>query len=271
MRLFRKHVALPGDHGSWVFLFSPLLIGLWAGGRLTTVSWYLVAASLCGFLSRQPITILVKVASGRRGRSDLAPAVMWTSAYAAIGLLHVAAIVVRGFGHILLLAVPGVPVFAWYLFLVSRKQERRRIGVELCATAVLGLSATAGYWIGVGRYHSTGWLLWALVWIQTAASIVYAYLRLEQRSWPDARDVVARVTAARGALALTTLNAVAAAALSAKGIVPGWLFAAYLPQWLETVAGTIRPAVGMRPVAIGMRQLVVSIVFTLLFMLAWRP
>ena len=68
MNLLKKHVALPGDHGSWVFLFSPLLIGLWAGGRLTTVSWYLVAASLCGFLSRQPITILVQVASGRRGR-----------------------------------------------------------------------------------------------------------------------------------------------------------------------------------------------------------
>jgi len=270
MTVFRKHVALPGDHGSWVFLFSPLLIGLWAGGRLTTVSWYLVAASLCGFLSRQPITILVKVASGRRGRQDLAPAVFWTGVYAAIGLLHVAGLVMRGFGYVLYLAVLGVPVFAWYLVLVSRKSERRRIGVELCATAVLGLNATAGYWIGIGRYDSTGWLLWALVWIQTAVSIVYTYLRLEQRSWPDVTDAGTKLRAARTPLAFATLNLVLVVTLAARGIVPGGLFVAFVPQWLETIAGTLRPAVRLKPVAIGMRQLFVSIAFTALFMLVWR-
>jgi hypothetical protein len=29
--LFRRQIALPQDHRSWVFLFSPLLIGLLAG------------------------------------------------------------------------------------------------------------------------------------------------------------------------------------------------------------------------------------------------
>lgn len=35
--LLRRHVALPPDHGSWGFLATPLLIGLFAGGRWTTV------------------------------------------------------------------------------------------------------------------------------------------------------------------------------------------------------------------------------------------
>ena len=35
--LLDRHVALPGDHGSWVFLLGPLLIGLFAGGRWSIV------------------------------------------------------------------------------------------------------------------------------------------------------------------------------------------------------------------------------------------
>jgi hypothetical protein len=66
--LMRRHVALPADHGSWVFLCSPLLIGLAAGGRWTVVSVYLVVAALAGFLIRQPLTIAVKIYSGRRAR-----------------------------------------------------------------------------------------------------------------------------------------------------------------------------------------------------------
>ncbi len=28
--LFVQHIAVPQDHGSWVFIFSPLLIGIFA-------------------------------------------------------------------------------------------------------------------------------------------------------------------------------------------------------------------------------------------------
>ena len=45
----------------------------------------------------------------------------------------------------------GSLVFAWYLWLVGRREERRQIGMELLATGVLALTAPAGYWVGVGR------------------------------------------------------------------------------------------------------------------------
>jgi len=67
-RLGKRHVALPADHGSWVFLLSPLVIGLFAGGRWTTPCLYLIVAALAGFLIRQPLTLAVKVRSGRRSR-----------------------------------------------------------------------------------------------------------------------------------------------------------------------------------------------------------
>jgi hypothetical protein len=105
----------------------------------------------------------------------------WFTIYAALALVALAGLVLNGFAYLLYLAVPGVPVFAWHLWLVSKREERRQINVEIIATGVLSLAAPAAYWVGIGRYEADGWWLWALVWIQTAASIVYAYLRLEQR------------------------------------------------------------------------------------------
>lgn len=267
--LMRRHVAFPADHGSWVFLFSPLLVGLVAGGRWSVVSAYLVVAALAGFLVRQPLTIVVKIRSGRRGRQDLPAAVAWSGIYSAVGLLLVLGLVVRGFGYVLWLALPGVVVFAWYLYLVARRSERRQLAMELAATAVLSLSAPAAFWIGVGGPAPRGWVLWALVWLQTAASIVYTYLRLEQRRWATGPGLGERLGAARPALLMTTGNLLLVALLGAGGLLPPWLGAAYLPQWLETLRGSLRPALAVRPTAIGIRQLIVSATFTLLFIWGW--
>src|SRR5688572_24862730 len=76
---FRKHILLPQDHGSWVFILSPLLIGIFAGGRFDLALFSLGIAAMATFLIRQPVTILVKVCSGRRPKSDLAAAYFWVA------------------------------------------------------------------------------------------------------------------------------------------------------------------------------------------------
>jgi hypothetical protein len=177
----RKQIVLPQDHGSWVFILSPLLIGLFAGGRFTLASLGLVSAAIAAFLVRQPVTIAVKAYAGRRPKSDLPVAGFWIALYGMILLIALVSLIRAGFGYLLVLAVPGVPVFAWHLWLVSKREERRQLNVEIIATGILSLAAPAAYWVGIGRYDLTGWWLWILVWIQTAASIIYAYLRLEQR------------------------------------------------------------------------------------------
>lgn len=63
----------------------------------------------------------------------------------------------------------------------------------------------------------------------------------------------------------------AVSALAVARIVPPLLPLAFLVQPLEVVwGGLFRPAVGVKPVKIGMRQLAVSTVFTLLFILLWH-
>lgn len=268
-KYFKRHIALTSEHGSWVFLLSPLLIGLFAGNNFSSISLYLIFAALAGFLIRQPIIIAVKAYAGRRPRSDLPAARFWMLVYAAIGLLMVTGLIVRGFGYVLWLVVPGVPVFIWHLYLISRRTERRQIGVEVVASGVLALSAPAAYWVGIGSPEPIGWWLWVLIWLQSAASIVYAYLRLEQRQWTESPPVRVRLSQGRRALLYTSFNLLGVVILPLMSTLSPWLFVPYLVQWLETLWGTLNPAVNAKPTQIGFRQLTVSTIFTILFIFTW--
>ncbi|MBD3867123.1 MAG: YwiC-like family protein [Acidobacteria bacterium] len=267
--LFLKHVAVPSDHGSWVFLLSPLVIGLHLGGRLTIVSVYLLVAALAGFMVRQPVIHAVKIWSGRRPRTELPAALFWTAVFGGIASLHVIGLIIRGYGHLLWLVLPGITVFIWHLELVRRRNERRQVLVAMLATAVLSLTAPAAFWIGTRTADPFGWVLWALVWIQSAASILYVNMRLEQRRQGIVSDLRTRARLGIGPIRFATFNVVAVAVLAMNGTVPGLLMAPYLLQWAETIWGTLRPVTRSRPAAIGIRQLIVSILFTVLFALAF--
>lgn len=265
-----RQAALPSEHGAWVFLLSPLLIGLFAGGRLTTASLYLIVAALAAFLIRQPLTIATKTFSGRRSRRDLPASLFWMSVYALIGLAALTGLIWLGFGYLLVLALPGAPVFIWHLYLVSQRAERRQLGVELVGSGVLALAAPAAYWVGLGRADAAGWWLFALAWLQSAASIVYAYLRLEQRELKSIPSTQVKLGMARRALLYTGFNTTLALVFGAMGLLPAWIFLPYLLQFAETVWGSINPAVGYKPTTIGFRQLAVSSLFTLVFILTWQ-
>jgi len=277
--LFKKHIAIPQDHGSWVFILSPLLIGVFAGGRFTSAIFTLIVAIMAAFLLRQPATVLIKYYSNRRTGDDLSTAQFWFMIYAFIGLFALIGLSLEGFVYILFLAFPGIPVFAWHLWLVSRRDERRQVNVEIIATGVLSLSAPAAYWAGLGYYDPTGWWLWILIWFQTAASIVYAYLRLGQRKkvkrsalgdQPKAMDRRDLWIMGWRAMLYTSFNLASVLVLGLLSLLPNLLFIPYLVQWMETMWGITHPAIGWKPTRIGIRQLTVSTIWTILFIITWR-
>lgn len=269
-KIWKKHVALTQEHGSWVFLFSPLIIGLAAGKQWTSPSVYLILTATALFLFKQPLTIAVKIYSKRRPKKELPAAYFWMAVYSVIALFGFAGLVANGQGYLVVLALPGLSVLIWYLYLVSQRAERRQLGVDIVASGVLALSAPAAYWVGIGRTDPYGWWLWILAWFQSAASIVYAGLRLTQRSWEIKPDIQHRFLAAQRAIGYTTFNFLAVLVLGLSGILPSSLFLSYGVQWVESLWGTVYPAVGVRPTSIGMRQLMVSILFTILFIATWR-
>ena len=279
---FKKQIALPQDHGSWVFILSPLLIGIFAGGNFSYATFNLIIAAMSAFMIRQPMTVLVKVISGRRPKTDLPPARFWLLIYGIISALALTALILEGFGYVLYLAVPGAPVFAWHLWLVSQRAERKQASIEVIATGVLSLAAPAAYWIGLGEYNPLGWWLWVWTWLQSSASIVYAYLRLEQRelkqeqakggvlseSKDQERSALWKV--GRRAFLYTSFNLAVSLILGWANIVAQLIFIPFLLQWLETLWGITHPSIGWKPTHIGIRQLIVSILWTILFILCWR-
>lgn len=269
-QLFKRVIALPQDHGSWVFLFSPLIIGLFAGQNFSTGSLALTIAAITAFLIRQPVTAATKAYSGRRPRADLPAAFFWVAIYGLILTISLAVLLAYGYAFILYLAIPGFAVFAWHLVLVSRRKERGQAGVEILAVGVLALSAPAAYWVSLGFYDYEGWWLWILTWLQSAASIVYAYLRLEQRTLQEMPSTAEKMNRGLRAFLYTSFNLCFSGILSILNILPSLIFLPYLLQWLESVWGIMNPAIGQKPTGIGIRQLIVSSLFTLLFIITWR-
>src|SRR4030095_2147841 len=111
---FRKQIFLPQDKGSWVFIISPLLIGIFAGKTFNYASFNLVIAAMTAFLIRQPITIAVKAYFGRRSKDDLPAARFWIVVYGFFILLTLIGLISQGFLFVFYLAIPGIPVFAWH-------------------------------------------------------------------------------------------------------------------------------------------------------------
>ncbi|HKJ37637.1 MAG TPA: YwiC-like family protein [Anaerolineales bacterium] len=268
--LFKKHIAIPQDHGSWVFILSPLLIGVFAGGTFNYATFNLIVTAMAAFMLRQPATVLIKIFSRRRNKDEIASAYFWFGVYGLVALFALIALILEGFGYIVYLAVPGVPVFAWHLWLVSKREERRQVNVEIIATGVLSLSAPAAYWVGVGQYDPRGWWLWLLIWLQTAASIVYAYLRLSQREQASVMDRSGQWKMGWRAALYTSFNLASVLTLGLLAVLPSLLFIPYLVQWFETMWGITHPAIGWKPTRVGIRQLIVSIIWTVLFIMFWR-
>jgi len=146
----KKQIALPQDHGSWVFILSPLLIGVFAGGKFNYAAFNIFVAAMSAFMIRQPMSIVVKAMSGRRPKSDIPAARFWVIVYGSIIALALLVLILNRFAFVLYLAVPGIPVFAWHLWLVSQRAERKQVGVEIVATGALSLAAPAAYWVASG-------------------------------------------------------------------------------------------------------------------------
>jgi len=265
-----RHIALPAEHGAWVFLLSPLLIGVFAATGWGAPSLYLAVAALAAFLARQPLTLAVKAWSGRKSRELVRPALAWFCSYAAIGSAMVAGLATRGFPYVLWLALPAAPVQVWHLWLVARRAERRQWLIEIAGAGALALSATAAYWVGSGGPNRLGWWLWVLTWAQSTTSILHAYMRLRQRTPGQPPSLRVRLRMGSVPVAASLLALLGSGALAAGGITPRWVFLAYLPQLLESAWGTLRPATGHKPRAIGYRQLAVSVLYTVLFIVSWR-
>lgn len=266
-RLFRKHFFIPSEHGAWIWLLGPLLVGAAAGARLDPDLVWLTIAALAAFSLRQPATIIVKALSGRRARSQLVPGLVWSITYLLVLTAALALLLAGGHGRVLWLAAPGIPVFLWHLWLVKRRGERDRPGVEIVAAGVLALAAPAAYWVSGGNAIGLAASLWILMWLQSAASIVQVHSRLTVRR-SGANGEPDGVSPWR-ALAYHGASAAASALAALMELAPAMAPVAFSIPLIDGVLSMARPDPSAPPRAIGLRQLTISSVFVLLMVIGY--
>ena len=251
-------------------MLGPFIIGTAAAGGPNILSLSLLLAALSLFLIRQPITILVKVLARRRHRRDTTPALFWVVVYSMLIGLTTTSLILSGFQQLLLLVIPAAPVFTWYLYLVSKRKERGQRGVELVGAGILALAAPGAYWVSGGNDMFLAWILWSLSWLQSTASIVNIYLRLEQRQLNTLPPISSRLRTGRRTIAYHLFNLAVVSLLASQALIP-WLIVAAIGLMLaDSLEGILRPAVGVKPSMIGLRQLVSSSIFVILTSFAFR-
>ncbi len=260
--LFKQYV-MPAEHGGWFLWMGPFLLGSLAGWHFDLDLFLLLLLIVAGYLSRQPLIMLVKSLTGRRARADALPALQIFGLIALAAALPLGLLLLRGHTYLLWLGLPAVPVLALQLYLVSRRQERQT-AIELVGSAVLALAAPAAYWVSRTGIDTTGWWLWALSWLYNASAVVYVYLRLRQRRWMTTPDLVERFRQAITSLLYAGFNLGLSIVLAFLGLIPPLAMAAYLFALLHYIFGASFPAIRARPVRIGIEQSSATLLFYVL-------
>lgn len=269
--LLRKHLALPQQHGAWVMWGGPLVVGAVIGGAWTPALLWLGLASLGAFLALQPLTVFVKVVARRRPEDDRLPALFWLAAYGALTAVGGLGLIVSGANWVLAFALLAVPVLIWQMVLVARRAERGQMGVELVGAGVLALNAPAAHSVSIGGLSLVSLMLGSLCWLQAAGAIVYIYLCLDYRRMKSAPELAERWTLARRSTLYHVANVVIAIVLALLNLVSVWTWLPFALMFAEALyGGVLRPPVGVRPVIIGVRQLIVSTIFYLLLIAVYR-
>jgi len=268
-RWLHKHFAIPSEHGAWAMWLGPFATGVGIAWRFNPSILWVLLAMLLLFLARQPMIILAKVSSGRRSRDDALPALIWLAIYCGLAVVLVALLVGSGRSALFWLALLALPALVWQLWLVTRRAERQ-MTVELAGSGALALAAPAAYYAATGYFDFVALFAWLLCWFQSAAAIVYVYLRLEQRRLPAIPARQQQWAMGRRAVMYHIFNFVASVALSAFRILPPLVPLAFAVMFAQVIHGTFRPAVGVKPQVLGFAQVGATIVFVVLLVLAYH-
>lgn len=266
--IWKKHYAIPSEHGSWIWWIGPLLWGTFAGGIWTEALLWLTLAALAAFLSRQPASILIKTFSHRRPERDRIPAFIWLCAYSSTAFLAVTQLIRLDHSRVLWLALPAIPILVWHFSLIAKRRERKQIGIEIIGTGALALSAPAAFWISGGSDPLLPWILWLASWLQSAASITLVYLRLDQIEWDQGLALEAGLRRGSRTLTYHGFNFLLGWFLVFTGMLGSLAGVAFTLMLLDAIQSIARPAVNSRPRSIGMRQLLFSSLFYVLVIMS---
>lgn len=254
---------IPREHGAWVMLAIPLILGVVLTGPRPCVAWWIAPAAVFVFLAHES---LVPVAQRRLAerpcplkwtRSRL----VWGGLYlgASAGALALAVLGAPVGSRSTLLALAGAAGFAGAVYAVASVfGHRRDLWVELVGMGALALSApmmaaAAGTW-----HHVRPLAAAALAFAYFVSAL--AFVRSYDRRLRNLRKAVTGCLVVHAGLVAGLVG------LWLAGVLPALGLLAFAPVLGRTVWGIVRPPAGV--VGLGFREAWVAGGFTMLALVA---
>ena len=231
---------LPREHGGWALLFTPIIATVIAVREISWGAVLFTAASLAAYLAYDPLSSLVQV-FGKGGReSDASRRVwIWTSIYHALSGIFFVYLLIGGYRALWIFGVFGMFLFALNIFLAWAVPK----SVWRDLTAVIGLSLTCPglYVVLRGGLDRQGFILWFLIVIFFAGSMVYVHTKIATlRTRRNIIRMKERLTVGRGAMCIYGFACMIVLFFSTRSYMPVAGIFAFLPMTIHVVAGIIK-------------------------------
>lgn len=253
-------IPIPKEHGAWAMLITSLALGQAAAATVDLSSIYLWLLAVAVFIVREPLSLLRRPRR-RAGFSDRSLK-LWAGGWlTAIAILAGLLLAARGTAF-LLFALPTAVLFGLQLAW-QHTRARWSLPAELAGTAGVTLAGPAAYYAATGRLGVTGASLWPVLLAYFAAQVLYVRWQLRAS---------ASKTSGRATLWTQALILGAFLALGGAGLVPPYLFLAFIPGLIKVLLAMMATGSRKRPVArVGWTEVLYSCLFFLLAVAAFYP
>lgn len=185
---------VPHEHGAWMMLYVPLVIGLVAFRPAPLPALLLLLAVSGAFGAQNAVGLLLR-------RSVVRGTAFWLGIYSALlattgGLL----LFIHDLFELVWIGLPAALLFAWQLWL--RRTANRRLNSsavsEVAAIGVFALTAPAAFITARGESGQIAWVVWGACVLYFTSSVFYVRMLVAAARHKEALAAAERWRLGRG-------------------------------------------------------------------------
>ena len=239
MKTLMKKPPMPREHGAWVMLLVPLLLG-----NMLALSWnprglWVVFAALCVFLARQPITMLCKTRNFRNREKMRAWWRDWLIIYFSGAFVAGSWLLLKH--QLWWLSVFALPLVLFLVLDILWVLRRESMTVKAEVVGVLGLSlgAPISNYVVSGQLSLQSFVVGVLCALYFIGSIFYIKLKVRKQPKAACPERLSERLVFGKENVLYHLGVFFFLVLCFPMELSGWVLAAFLPVTLKAIWGAI--------------------------------
>jgi hypothetical protein len=171
-RVRLRQIALPTEHGSWGFLFEPLVAGLAIG--FSSGGVWITLIVIGAFLARRPLQVFINQRNAPAAETKAA-ALKFVVVYSLASAAGLVGTLLTSDPAVLLPLVLALPVAAFQLYIESTARGRQLVA-ELSGAVIMPTSAAS-----IILADGGGWPFAAAIWFFFAARFLPSILYVRNR------------------------------------------------------------------------------------------